>query len=168
MGGRGYRRADSSGYRLAPFQTRRATSELALPKTDPRVERKVHIMRRAEEMCMVRHQDVANERPFASFAPDVAQTSMGLVADKPQFAIFRWNVGSPSPHKADREEDDGRLAKVDMDAMSRVLAPDGVGRARFPTSRGIISITVEIVSSYWSARVEPRPQFHDDWFPCGR
>src|SRR6267142_1959874 len=99
----------------APFQTRRATSELALPKTDPRVERKVHIMRRAEEMCMVRHQDVATDRPFARFAPDVAQTSMGLVADKPQFAIFRWDVGSPSPHNADRKKDDGRLAKVDVD-----------------------------------------------------
>jgi len=84
----------------APFQTRRATSELALPKTDPRVERKVHIMRRAEEMCMVRHQDVATDRPFASFA----QTSMGLVAGKPQFAVFRWDVGSPSPHNADRKK----------------------------------------------------------------
>src|SRR4029077_13853412 len=81
----------------APFQTRRATSELALPKTDPRVEQKVQIMWRAEEMCMVRHQDVATDRPFASFAPDVAQTSMGLVADRPQFAIFRWVQGPHLP-----------------------------------------------------------------------
>ena len=77
-------------------------------------------MRRAKEMCVVRHQDVAPNGPFACLAPDIAQTSMDLVAGKPRFAILR----------ADRKEDDGRLADVDLDSASRTFAPDTLGGAR--------------------------------------
>ena len=130
----------------APFQTRRATSELALPKTDP--------ARRAESPHhAARRRNVHGPASGRSDRPAICELRARRRADKQASSQTSHSLRSfdgmwvPISHNADRKKDDGRLAKVDVDANEPGAYARWCRRARLPPVRGIISITHEIVSS---------------------
>ena len=88
--------------------------ELSFPVGDPFVEGEGGVARCAEEVEVVRHEEVIADEPCVSSSPDIGKGSVGFGRCKP-------GGGSCG---ANGEKDDGGLVRGNFYAVGRVLATD--------------------------------------------
>jgi len=65
--------------------------ELPFPKCYPFLQRKAHLVLRAEEMHMIGHRQIVSHQPRLGGLPGFAQRSMDRVVGEPRSSILRAN-----------------------------------------------------------------------------
>ena len=88
--------------------------ELTLPERHPFLQRKSQIIRRAEQMQMVGHEQIITHQPCVGRLPCRAKMFLHGGVRKPQFPSFRTN----------RQKDNRRLSLINIDPARRTMASD--------------------------------------------